>query len=211
MKNWKFKKTALLGLLIVLLSGCRTNDGLTEENSMTNPLGTNGVETLDVLPFIVGDQESNNIVLIDLLTNERLAEFLVEEDQMIVGLYSFPSNYYGALVVSGIDGEEGSFSLRGEENLIFFVLDASLNLTQTFEIRDEQLSFEIWSAAVVFVDEEILIYYHDFMFGQGLYVYNATTNSRSLVMEVESDFILHQIESTSSPDRLAFRGSRLRR
>jgi len=221
MKNWKLKKIVLISLLVILLSGCRTNHELTEENPVTTPLTTNDVEmsddlSPDVLPYIIVDQEANSIVLIDLLTNERLADFSVEEDEMVLGFYSFPDHHYNVLVMADIDrDEEGGFALSfggdSDENrtLTFLVLDASLNPIQTFEITDEQLFFGIWNAAVVFVDEEILVYYHDFMFGSGLYVYNVNTNSRSLVMEVENGLFLGKIQSTSLPDHLAFQGGRL--
>lgn len=207
-----------LGLLVAL-AGC-SNEVLENEISTHLQMSdeTQEIEvTLSEISHLVLSENKDTLFLVDVLTNEIVNEFWVEGDHLIVSTQTFPGGYYGAFIMDGMEivrDDEGflvSWGSSSTDNLSLslWLFDADLHVGDRFEITDESLFFEWSRSTVLWIDGAPLIYYHDSMLGEGLYVYHATTNSRELVMEMENGFLINQLQPTSMPDLLAFYGSRL--
>ena len=165
-----------------------------------------------------GNKFGNGISLVDLFTGEIIAEaqFLFEEDQMVREIHEFPDGTYGAFVLSGVDitrDEDGTIagaSWGSDVDLTFFLFDSELNLMQEFAITEERVAWALWGAVVRFVNGEVVIYYHDRVWGEGLYVYNVMTHSRDYIeIDIDEEIFIDQLYATALPNQFAFLGNRI--
>lgn len=191
----------LVVICSILLAGCSTVDngevlvGISEARQLED-------FDLEALPFLI--QFEDRLTVVDLLTNEVLAEFKPEIPGLIRVLDHNMQGYYSVLVVYPLDEEGNLLALETTDiagmygsytdftvdladgstakgAVAFYVLDETLAVVETFEIPIPHFNFTL--GVVVDHDESLRLYFAEF---NHIYVYDFKTGETELAFELPS-------------------------
>jgi len=213
------KKTYWITIILtLLLSACsQRDDSMTKINLAQNVSEVLNEISLITLPYIKIPYRENRVTLVDLLTNETLVEFNIDNDVTMHSVQRLTNNHYGIFTVPKIEGsdsivmvggDDGVFFIAPDGSLIeakssFLLLDADLNLIQEFEISDKQLILGLSESTISHTDGHLVIYY---AFNNNIYVYDLNDHETTLVAILEETALISQLELIIG-DQLAFSGS----
>ena len=187
-------KTLCLLMMMVtmgLLTGCnhQNNLVLSQFKLVEDPAMLQITAPLDVLPAL-NRQGIGDVVLSNLLNNERLAEFSVQPDEMILTTQTLTTGDYGILAVSGMEEEGGFFWMSPEMDLTATLLlfNQNLELSEEIVLTDEAIATH--NATIFYHEGAIKIYY---AINHHLYAYDVFAGVTTQVVALEENFNFEQI------------------
>ena len=200
------RKAGFIIIIITISFLVACNDDISPSNDyFVNVQWLNNGNDLDLdnIPFLVSDFETGGTFLVDLLTNDVMAEFSIDNVRLF-GVSQLSMKYYSAFGLSGIEEDNLSFTITDLDipylELSLFILDDMLNIIEEIEITDSALIMTNHIAAVSYEQDRLLIYYPDW---QCIYVYNVNEQVSTRVVSMEEDIFLNQVRVISA-NELAF-------
>ena len=182
----KYQKGMMIGLFILaILVACSNKEQVNTPDVTVRLIEDINEMNLDSVPFVVNSFERRNVFLFDLLTNEKIAEFIApEEDMQFFQPRRIGENYYG---VFGLIGFDGSIHLYGDGtvniDVIFYLLDEQLNLIEAVEITDSHLIINDYRAIILYEEERLTFLYP---FWHHIYSYCPHTNETTVIADLQA-------------------------
>jgi len=176
------------------------------------------VDIPSTIPHLIIDFENaRSISVIDLLSNEELSRFILDDDLVVRGAFSFNNGYF-ALLVGKENRQDGRIDLSINEQLRYLILDYSLNLIAELFITDDglQRSFYHFGSDVFYENNQFVVYYvTDWMEAeingenQSIRRYNVHTGQTDILFEMDdNELSINRIRKVTE-EIIAFTANRL--
>jgi len=201
------KLWTIAGLLAVLV-GCEDGDNgeatpLNQEApppTVVNIAEEDDAFSLEILPQIMWDYNYQGIILLDLVTNEILADFRAEAGNRVSSVYQLANGDVGVIVTPNLQGTfefDGNIYMVLEDNTeieataTFILFDQELNLIEEIEITDTSLMLNHWYSDISADEGQLKIYYP---VNNRIYAYNLSTHTTEFIVEVELELSYLRLE-----------------